>query len=264
MHQNIDIWLIHCAGKVGSVSLTRALRDAGLIKRGAKVYKTHLLSPEKTEESAVNSENQGHLKHSREFMRRFKADEFNHCCVIIGQRDPISQAISAFFQNITSFMGKDVINKSDFKSIMEKVRKVILAMSKFNATTWWKKEVAGIFDFDVFSFPFDKQSGVSYFHASEKLTFLLYTVERGLQNISPTLETLSGVSPITIPHINKVAEKSSYKPYSNNEEIEEIYHQVLNDFRLPIDHLKEVYRLQSCTFFYDANQIDGFIDRWRD
>lgn len=260
----MNIWLVHCAGKVASVSISQALAGAGLASRGSRVFKTHMLNRENLDRAVANTGSGGHLGASLEFLERFSAGDYEHCFAIVGRRDPVAQAVSAFFQNIVQFTGRETITVSDRDAVLTSLHERIGRLIDFNSTTWWETELGSVFGVDVLGFDFDKEAGVSCTDVSDKLTFVLYNVERGMQRMPGILEELSGRRPVSIPFVNAASDSRHHKPYVNRDEIGRLYDSVRADFKLPAGVLEEVYGRRSCRFFYDEGQIAGFLDTWRE
>lgn len=258
----VDLWLVHCAGKVASVSITQALAVAGLASGGSCVLKTHVLNRANLDRAIANSGAGGHLGASVEFLDRLSAADFKHCCVIVGRRDPVAQAVSTFFQNILQFTGRDVVTEADRSTVEECLRKHISKLIDFNTRAWWREELDEVFGLSVLDFEFDRAAGISCTRVSDSMTFVVYNVERGLQHMAGILEALSGRRPITIPFVNTASDTDHHKPYANRDEIGRLYGSVRDAFRLPAEPLESVYAQRSCTHFYDERQIAAFKAKW--
>lgn len=259
----MNIWLIHCAGKVASVSIANALVDAGMETGENRIFKTHVINAENKSNHSKQAHASGHLASSEAFLDLYASDRYDKCYVITGQRDPVGQAISAFFQNIPIYMGKEHLSCSDLYCVLSRLYEKIDFITKYITTTWWKSQFEDFFGNDPFKFDFDKAAGISCVEESRKLIFVFYTVERGLILLPKVLEMLSGKMPISIGHRNSVADSRHFKPYNNPVEIAEIYASVMKQFRLPRATLQTMYDRESVRFFYDQTQIEGFIQRWQ-
>ena len=265
----MDAYVVHSAGKVASFSVVSALETAGLGKDDSRIFKTHILNEEGT---AIQSHKgairvPGHLRQSKEFLDLSRRGEFDHTYVIIGYREPVARAISVFFQNINNHLKKQEVTMADFEEIMIKLKtphSYAVYIMKTDVL-WWKEEVEEVFDVDLFAYDFDVRRGVSVIEPTETLTFVPYNLERGMKHLPGVLETITGSKPITIPVVNSVAdEKFGYKTYRNYSEIEMLYKMAIEHLKLPLRKLREAYNLPASRFFYDDEQIAGFIERWCD
>lgn len=259
----MNIWLVHCAGKVASVSITKALVRAGMAAGDSRVFKTHVLNRDTLSRAGARTGSGGHLAASEEFLDLYTNRRFDKCTVIVGTRDPVGQALSAFFQNILDFTGKEVVSEEDSDTVLSILPGSIIGLLDFITVTWWKQELRDVFGVDLLDVGFDRESGITVKQESEKLTFVLYTLEKGLQQLPSCLEQLSGRTSIALPHVNTVSDPGLYKPYANRDEIGRLYKIVRGKFRLPRDLLQEVYSRTMPTFFYDEEQIREFIARWQ-
>ena len=264
--KTMNVYIIHSVGKVGSTSIARALNEASLKrKKEARVFKTHVLNEQSI--AAINQNNPatepGHITQSKKFLELFRGDEIDQCYVIIGEREPVARAISVFFQNTTRYLKKKEVTMSDLDLVITELGNWAGTIIQGRAK-WWKREVQDVFDIDAFAYDFDKRLGVTVIEPTEKITFVLYNLERGMQHLPEVLEEITGKKPIEIGVANTVADKKFFKPYQNHSEVERLYKEVVGSFKLPVPVLEEVYNNPVSRFFYDDEQIADFIERWRE
>ena len=161
------------------------------------------------------------------------------------------------------------VRESDFELLTAELNRFPNAATSTHTSTkwglgWWCREVMDVFHVDLFAHDFDRQRGISVIEPTEKLTFVLYTLERGMEHLPHVLEAATGKKPITIPVVNTAADKSFFKPYRNHSEIDKLYKRVRRSVKFPAPLLEEIYHHPVSRFFYDDEQIAGFIEWWRE
>jgi glycosyltransferase involved in cell wall biosynthesis len=245
-------------GKVGSTSVKISLEDLNL---STPVYHVHFLSWEMIKEVEKFYLSKPHVKLPKHLIQskflRNLIDQNDHNLrwkIITLVRDPVAREISDMFQNIERDLpglnGKD----DDAAAILEEHIK--LHFEKFDesidyANCWFDRELKNVFNFDIYSIPFNKKGGYQIYQASSADVLLIR-----LENLSKVFGTaLSKFMNIDNAPLIKgnVAENKSYRS---------IYERILNNISIPTGILDKVYASNYAMHFYTKNEINDFKIKW--
>jgi len=116
---------------------------------------------------------------------------------------------------------------------------------------WFDRELKGIFDFDIYSKPFDKQQSYGLYRKNE-ISILIMKWER-------FNELANNV-------IAKFINRPEFRLKSRNVGLEKDYGNLYRDFRssivLPKEFLELQYSSKYSKFFYTEQELDQFKQRW--
>ncbi len=260
--RNRWLFAVHSAGKVGSTSIVAGLAEAGFGTGTSRIFQTHLLNP-KTLEGAYrrNPMGKGHLDASHQLLDLMQAGDFQHCMVIAGQRDPVAQSISIFFQNWSKYFGDRAPRECSPELVLEKLHQNLPRLTRY-IFDWWKGQYEEVFDVSLAACDFDRARGLAVVHTEHKRTLVIYNLERGMKHLPAVLAQLTGLRALSIPRVNTVADRSYFKEYGSDPDAEGLYQTILETFRLSEDRLDTIYRHPVSRTFYDDEQTTAFKNRW--
>ena len=230
--------IVHQMGKVGSVSIERAIR-ARLPDRA--VFHTHRLNPDwlSLEPSGVGL--------NRHLAARISRDGFQGFQLVTPIREPIGRNISAFFQNFDGFFDGDAENISASEAIATFVERY----SHDVPLTWFDREAKAVFGIDVYETPFDHERGYSIC-AGQGVSLLVLRVEDFDWAVAPALSEFLGVDDITLErtHVGVAGENG------------ELYKEVLETISVPQHLLDQAYGSRYARHFYTESELDQLRSKW--
>lgn len=248
---------VYQMGKVGSETIVNSLKQLEL---AAPIYHVHILAHKNITISVNNSQKNNQplnlqLKNSkilREYLDREIDPPLN---IITAVREPISQFISAFFQNIES-RNPDLINSSGNYKRQAIHNYLTKKLSNYDPKqawncNWFDRDFQPALGIDIYEHKFNSELGYTEF-THKNLNILVLQLENSKlwnQRIS-TFLNLS--SPLKIVKTN----------VSNNKKYHRVYKNILANIELPISVLQEIYQCKYCQHFYSDEAIKGFIDKW--
>nr|MCU0601004.1 putative capsular polysaccharide synthesis family protein [Desulfobacterales bacterium] len=157
--------LIYQMGKVGSTSVYDSLKKAGLRQ---PLFFVHFLSDDLPEYKQIHLDGgivpaPYHIELGMALRRVIKKQRGKiHYKIISMVRDPIARQISDVFEN-PDLMGENIKNASgliDKKKTFDYLTRKLASEDAFDYVfTWFDKELKAVFGIDVFSKPFDRDSG---------------------------------------------------------------------------------------------------------
>lgn len=247
--------IILTPGKVGSSSVYYTLKR----KIDNPVFHIHNIS-----EQGIKSSSKEHLNSDRkslplhliisDFLRKKLEDYNGHRFIICIIREPVSRAISAFYQN-TEFY-KNTIEKNNLNIDTNASLETLNTIFKENITqhleNWFQTEIYQEFDIDVFSKPFNLQKGYQLFHA-EKSSLLLLKMESMNKIFTNAIKELLDIDKeISLENAN-IAENKHYAAS---------YAEAKKYFRLNKVQLDEIIQSRYFQHFY-LEQEQSIRDKWQ-
>lgn len=171
---------------------------------------------------------------------------------IAGVREPISLAVSLFFEQGLNYGG------SNMDSPVDEIQKAIETpggiwwFDLFRLDRWFDEDLLTASGHDVLAEPFAKNIGYKTFRGGRG-DLSVYRLE----NFDSILGTLSDA--LEVPEILlelKKANIASDKKYADR------YREVLSEIRFSDPFIEGIYQTRYATHFYSPVEIDGFKSRW--
>ena len=206
-------------------------------------------------------------------------------------REPISYLISAFFQNYPTFYSNyydksslnDIYNVKNLKSLenyflnyINKYIEIYYGNNSINDNNydklwkniknpdlrhffllcrwpiiWFNREMENIFNFDIFSFGFDKKLGYKTYN---------------INGISILVIKLERFKDISKRQIAKFINDENFEIINDNLGIEKKYKDLYNEFLssivLPKEFIELQYSSKYAKYFYTKEELDDFANKW--
>jgi len=236
-------------GKTGSTALARAVQDA----TGKRVFQVFRLEAERLAQAEARYRASAappfpgamHLWESAHLLRQ-PPSEAAPWTVITTVREPIAQAVSAFFH------GSGRRGAAHPPATVEALTDELIADGWVRtALRWFDREFAPALAIDVFGEAFDPALG----HAviSRKSARVLLLRQENLRDAPQVLgEFLGFPEPISVPARNEAAGK----------EYAARYREFLRSVRLPPAVLDQAYGSRYARHFYSDEELGQFRRRW--
>ena len=263
--------LIYQMGKVASISIEQALRNAPLSHSG-QILRTHFISDKfvhrlyaqiernKLPESTV-------LSIQKQIQDAKKAQHVlasNRVKIITGVREPCSHAIASFFQNLQRNVeghldeewkplksGKiqDDLMEAIYRGWQERTKQI--ACDPTNAISWFDYEFGPVTGIDIYKYPFDHDKGYLILR-SGRIDLLVYKLENGSENIERALSEFFNIPDVLLKRENAGIDK----PYSS------YYKKFINTINVPSDFLNLLYDSKYVKHFYTPKEVTAFRQKW--
>jgi hypothetical protein len=255
--------IIYQMGKVGSTSVTRALRS---LSPTYSVYGVHTLRPDKVELAIANYRKSysvrrlvpEHLLASRLLVRDLaKGQPRGRWKVITIVRDPIARNISSFFQDIElrhpSFQFSERVQHQSTPDLVNDLTDLFMSAHDHDEPIeWFERELGSTLKIDVYGKPFHWADGFQTYH-SDRADLLLFRLEDIERAWAPGVSTLLETSASTaLPKTNV----GSRKPYA------ELYEQFKDCLVLPNSYVERMYTSRFARHFYRAAELERWRTHW--
>lgn len=248
---------VYQMGKVGSETIVTSLQKSKSI---APIYHVHILA-HKNINIALNNYQQKQqpltlqLENSkilREYLDRHDRPSLN---IITAVREPISQFISAFFQNI-EFSHPHLLDSQGNGRRDAIYNFLTNRLSNYKAGTawncnWFDNDFNPALGMDVYQYDFDRNIGYKKINF-QNLNILILQLENSKLWNKYIADFLGLSNSFTLDKTNLSKDKKYYQ----------IYQDVLQNIKIPIVVLEEIYRCKYCQHFYSKQAIESFIQRW--
>lgn len=254
--------LVYQMGKVGSTSITEALREAGY----RRVYQLHFLNPSNMAESeAVYRTLFPRLKRlDRHLINSFyvrglieKPTVGERWKILTLIREPMARNVSAFFQNMDLEFDPEerVINRAggrEWSGQLDDLIDLFLEDFQHQSTSrWFDDEIKYVFGVDVLGEPFDMERGFKIYDG-RNADVLLIKYERLNEVMADALTEFLGITNVSLGSQNKAEDKY----YSAQ------YRAFLESGNLPQWYLDKLYGSRTIRHFYSEEEILQFRHRW--
>lgn len=248
---------VYQMGKVGSETIVNSLKQIDL---GVPIYHVHILSHQNIEIALNNYQQKQQpltlqLENSR-LLRKYLARTDNPTLnVITAVREPVSQFISAFFQNVRSSHPDLVSEQGNLRrnAIYKFLTKRLSNYQVDRAwnCNWFDRDFKPALGIDVYQHKFDRELGYTQLN-SQNIKVLLLQLEKSEDWGKIISEFLQLSKPIKIIKSN-VSGRKDYK---------RVYQHILDNLEIPSGILENIYQCQYCQHFYSNAAINYFINRW--
>ena len=241
----MPIPVVYTVGKVGSTAMTSAIRAAGLVCFDIHTLETDRINRLVNRKIDQNKLPERHLIESLAIHKMIKENPANFC-FITAVREPLGQAISAFFQNLDLF-----IPNFDRRALPKADETIALFLEKYDLYTpirWFETEMLAILSIDVLSERYSADDAVIEQGGVRILTLRVdWPTERK--------EVLIGEfvgKPIELKRENEAATKG----YS------ELYQEFLDTIRFDPTVARKIYDSRFCRRFWTPEEREALYSRW--
>lgn len=226
--------------KVGSTTISRSLDNANI----ANVHMHELMTLKD------NPEYDFIWKSHVDYLQAYYNKNEQPLKIITLVRDPISRALSDFFQHFTEMVVELNVDNDIKKNAEDFIINDLQTNYQFE---WFNKEIKALTGVDIYQYPFDSDSGYVWIKA-DKCEILILTLEQ-LNNNIDILKTFVANDNISLESTNIGSEKH-YKY---------IYKQIKKSFALP-SKMVEDYYLNNPYFahFYTKEERERFLIKYKD
>jgi len=241
--------VVFSMGKTGSTAVARAVHDA----TGERVFQVFRLNTERLKQAEGRYRVRArppfpgamHLWESEYLLRR-PASAAAPWTVITTVREPIAQAVSAFFHGSVR---RGVLHDD---ASAQTLTETLLAEDWIRAPLrWFDREFVPAFGLDVFSESFDPALGYATVTGSTVRVLLLR--QENLAVAPDVLAQFLGLpAPVAVPPRNE----ATAKDYASH------YRQFLATVRLPDAVLDAAYASRYAQHFYADHELERFRQRW--
>jgi hypothetical protein len=249
MRRNVRPVVVFSMGKTGSTAVARAVHDA----TADRVFQVFRLDADRLKQAEHRYRASArppfpgamHLWESAYLLRR-PPNPTAPWTVITTVREPIAQAVSAFFHG--SIRRAALHDGATTETLLD----TLLAERWVRAPLrWFDREFAPAFGIDVFCEPFDPTVGYATVQ-TPSVRVLLFRQEN-LSDAPDVLARFLGLSaPVAVPTRNEATAKA----YAAR------YRQFLASVRLPAAVVDEAYASRYARHFYADQELERFRQRW--
>ena len=202
--------LVHTMGKVGSMSIYKALRDA--CREDVAIFHTHRLVPLDDPAALIERKSLAPRKtwFTSAALFDLLKDEPKPTSVLTVVRDPLERNISGFFQTIERYTdnGRPIVPGRHSETGPGLAAMFVERYPHNAITTWIDREIRTHFDIDLYDTPFDKDAGFSVARNAET-TVTAVRFDR-LETVGPDLLSQVSDRPVSqLPRRNSSAKKHS-------------------------------------------------------
>ena len=228
--------LVYAPGRVGSMSLIKNLRKAGVFsfkiesfvseKRGATLFtKKHILDAEK------------------------KAK------IITLARDPVAMMATYFYSKALRGWIREATDAhaaGDIPRLQEIFIETCLKTQRLDYHLYWyENDFAPSLGFSVFEYPFDTEKQFSIIE-HERFPTLILRTELDDYIKSKAIQTFLGGTPVTLTRENIRTEKKGGEKYNEFKET----------LSIPVDILDKIYAAPYVTHFFSPEEIMNLKQKW--
>ncbi len=259
----VDPILIYQMGKVGSSSVYRSLKHAGIPN---SIFHVHQLSDKGIENkkkwlkyhNALDIpwmvEDLLYIKKLKELIETNRS-KFQWKIITL-TREPISVKLSAFFENIEVYGHEvlDPLKKINIdKTIDYIMRNIFGAYNVENDyyCTWFDEELKTVFGVDVYTVPYDFVRGYSII-TKENVSVLLMRLEDMGRSFRQAM-----VDFLNVPHIELIKDNTS-----DNKSYWKEYRTVLERIAIPVELFDLIYSSRYARHFYPAGEREKSRGKW--
>ncbi len=247
--------IVYNMGKVGSRSVYETLVDLNL---GVKVHHAHVLEEldsmaETIKREFANPVNSlAVIEQGKRLRQSIDKEPDKQWDIITLVRDPVAQTVSRFFQSIEEVI-PDIRQRLENNAVqIEEIFDVFInKWPRYPALIWFDTQFKTVFNIDVFSKPFPRESGYEILK-NERFYVLIIRLENLDSCAQKAFEEFLGIPGLKLKKSNLGAHKW-YK---------DTYQQFLSNIILPDEYLDQMYNSKLAQHFYSEEEIRAFRAKW--
>ncbi len=245
---------VYQMGKVGSETIIKSLNQLNLPN---SIYHVHVMYSKNLENSFNHLKEKNlpltlQLKQSKELRKHLDSQERPHLKIITVVREPISQQISAFFQNLerlySHLLDPDGNCRED--KIKGHLKKIILG-GNLQALQWFDRELKYALDLDVYEYEFNQVTGYQILKKNN-INVLILRLESSDVWSQAIVKFLKLPNDLNILSSNIGSNKKSGK----------VYKKLIQEIKFTKSDIQKIYSSKYCKHFYPPYMIEQFINKW--
>lgn len=255
--------IVYQMGKVGSMSVYESLLKTyeSLLKTypNFQIYHVHMLHKLDQMEKAVRRKYENpiftlkEIEKGRRLLERIKAAPANLPLNIITMvRDPLSQRVSDFFENMPQQIPEFEESYKQGRLTIDVIKGYFFQHPAFSSpdSNWFDHQLKPVFNIDVFETPFSKERGFQIYK-NDTARILLVRTEDINRVIEEALYQFLGINTFVLRTKNRSNEKNYASLY-----------ELCKKMPLPRDYVEAVYSSRLCHHFYTEKEIERFKKHW--
>jgi hypothetical protein len=250
--------IVYQMGKVGSETILNSLEK--ITDLSHPLYHIHVLASPNIKKSLEQIRSQGglptlQLQHSQIIRAYLDENTSPELKVITGVREPISQLISAFFQNIKQ--NHPSLIQTDGTFDREGIEKHLMGViENYDPKTawncnWFDNDFQSAININIYEKGFPHEKGYDIF-SKNNISVLVLRLES------------SDIWEDAITEFLNLEEK--FKIYrqniSDSKEYNTVYREVVSKLKFTTKTLNNIYSSKYCRHFYSQHMIQSFIEKW--
>ena len=239
--------IVHQMGKVGSRSIEVTLKDAF---PNHTVFHTHYLNRDRLARRLEQGPD-FELLMSRLLSERIYSGRTEGMKIVTAIREPIGRNLSAFFQNLESFLDGSVEGEGKPPNVEAVVQTFVEQYPHRLPLTWLDEEIRDVFGVDLYERPFAPSKGYEIYEG-DGVEILLVRVDDLSRVASTAFGEFFGREGIELRNAN----------VGVNKRYSELYKRVDMGIVVPRDLVDVAYSSRYSTHFWSEEEIDGFRKRW--
>lgn len=256
--------LVYQMGKVGSRTIVKSLRGAGL---DSPIFHVHFLAEENLREWEerhrarwTRSGGAQHLWRSRYVLRLMDGPAPGQWDVITLVRDPVAQSVSRFFQLAAYPFGRAQLglpdeNGSDPETVGADLAERYSRWSEGHdfPAAWLDEELKSVLGLDLYALPFDRARGYAIYE-NERARLLVLKLETLRACAAAAFRDFLALDGFALVEGNVTETKSDAS----------LYRHFTRSLELSPDFLDKMYGTRFARHFYSEQELGAFRRRWLD
>jgi hypothetical protein len=248
--------IIYTVGKVGSCTMLNSLKA---VAGNRMIYQIHTLDKEAISERYYENLNRpapGHIMRSRIVRDQLgKGLDSKRVKIISLTREPISRNISAFFENIETFVPGfyERGDNTEPGKLNDLIQLFLNEHAHVDPSAWFDAEIKTSFGIDIFLSEFPKMKGYKIYRGDCADLFVLR-----LENIeqcccNDDFLDFCEIWRFNLINVNLADRKSYY----------EVYQKFIDAIEFPFSYVDKMYSSRYAQHFYSDEEINMFIKKWK-
>src|SRR5581483_2063064 len=192
------------------------------------------------------------LDEGRALRRMIDSGRWASWSIVTMVRAPIPRALSAFFENVDSYVADFWARWKAQTLTFEELNNVFFHRYRDDSLIhWFDDQVRDVFGIDVFASPFPSEQGYAIYQGN-KARLLLLRLEDMERRGAKAFCEFFGLNHFQ-PMMKNVGERKAYG---------ELYRQFLDQLRLPPEYIQEIHSSRYARHFYTPQELDASVARW--
>ncbi len=239
--------IVYQMGKVASSTIVKTLRESGY----SNLFQPHRILAENIAkyEQKADKNNEYYIRVDEEGKTIDRYNLLKGSKIITLVREPIERNFSAFFQNYKMMTGDAFQDSND--SIEEMIGHFLKNYPHETPIRWFEDEFNKVLGINLYDYPFDHEKGYSIINVNDT-SILAMQSEISDKAKEEALQLFLGDSDIHIARANE----SSQKAYND------AYKKFKKEIVLPERYISEMYDSDYARYFYAAEEIESFKQKW--